>query len=147
MISLNIVNKNNLKFYGHIDQQNRIIPLYNTDYEILAKVHKNQPVRIEIVQERNYEFHKKFFALLQLGFSNQDQYDIFEHYRAVFIMKCGKYEEIKTDKGVVYLPQSISFAKMSQYDFEQLYSVMIDVLLKEIGCTKREIEQELINFI
>jgi hypothetical protein len=124
------------------------MPAYASDYEN-AKRHKvGALVEGEFREPRHPIYHKKFFALLNLGFSNQEKYSIFDHYRAVFTMKAGYYEEIRTEKGVIYLPKSISFANMDQIEFEKLYQAMIDVLLKELGgITKREIEDQIIHFI
>ena len=123
------------------------IPAYNSDHETAKKIHSGEMLSCEITRPRNIEFHKKFFALLNMGFANQEQYDIFEHYRAVMTMKAGFFEEIKTDKGMVYLPKSISFAKMDELVFQELYDKMIDVLIKELKITEEVLLDEITNFM
>lgn len=60
-----------MKLYAEINLQNKIVPLYDSDYEVLKKLKKNTPLAFEIKQERNYKFLKKFFALLNLVYENQ----------------------------------------------------------------------------
>lgn len=122
-------------------------PVHNSDLDLIKKIKVGQEVKAEIVAPRNYQFHKKFFALLNIGFQNQDQYDNFEKFRFVMIMKAGWFEAIKTDKGVVYMPKSISFAKMDNEEFERLYNAMLQEVIDLIGADEETIENELINFM
>lgn len=125
----------------------QFIPAYNSGYEKAKRFKPGETLLADIKRPRNIGFHRKFFALLNMGFSNQEQYDIFEDYRAVMIMKAGYYKAIETDRGVVYLPKSISFASMDNLEFEELYSKMIDVLIKELGLDQESIEKELSTFM
>ena len=122
-------------------------PAYNSDYEVAKKVKPGETVKGSITRPRNMKFHKKFFALLNLGFENQEQYEDFESFRAVVTMKAGFYKYITTEKGYIYLPKSISFSKMEDFEFAELYDKVLDVLLKMLGTNKEDLEQELINFM
>lgn len=82
-------------------------PLYDSDADQLAKIKIGEDVLATIKRPRNLRFHKKFFALLNLGFQNQDRYADFETFRFVMIMKSGFYIEIDTGKGSVFMPRSI----------------------------------------
>ena len=125
----------------------QFVPAYNSGYEKAKRFKPGETLLANIKRPRNIGFHRKFFALLNMGFSNQERYENFEDYRAVFIMKTGKYKTIETDKGVVYLPKSISFASMENLEFEELYSKMINVLIKELGLDQKAIENELSTFM
>ena len=135
-----------MKLYLIKNENGQFIPAFNSDYESAKKIKAGETVEATIVRPRNIKFHRKFFALLNMGYSNQEKYDNFEDYRAVFIMKTGNYKVIETDKGVVYLPKSISFAAMDEIEFAELYSSMIDVLIKELKMDQEAIEKELIGF-
>ena len=135
-----------MKLYLVKNENGQFIPAFNSDYESAKKIKAGETVEATIVRPRNIKFHRKFFALLNMGFSNQEKYDCFEDYRAVFIMKTGNYKVIETDKGVVYLPKSISFAAMDEIEFSELYSKMIDVLIKELKMDQEAIEKELTGF-
>lgn len=125
-----------------------LIPLYPSDYEEKKKLKLGQDYEANIVRPRNIGFHKKFFALLNIGFANQDFYNDFETYRAVKIMECGRYKTVKTERNrEIYLPESISFANMGQDEFEGLYSVMVQRIITDLHITAEQIEEEIFNFM
>lgn len=135
-----------MEIYLIKNDKGQFIPAYNSGYEKAKRIKEGTEVLANIRKPRNIKFHRKFFALLNMGFKNQERYTEFEDYRAVMSMKAGFYKTIETDKGVVYLPKSISFSKMDELEFEELYSKMIDVLIRELKITEETIEQELMNF-
>jgi hypothetical protein len=127
-----------------------LIPLYDSDLEEKKKLKLNEVYRADIVRPRNIGFHKKYFALLNMTFQNQELFDCPENMRKEIIKHAGYYKEYRTIKGEIeYRSKSISFAKMSQDDFEKLYSSSLTVILKYIltGSKREEIEQEIINFM
>ena len=119
---------------------------YNSDYEKAKKIKVGEEYQCEIKRPRNYAFLKKFFALLELVYQNQDITDDKEDLRAVLIMKSGYYKTIETDKGNVYLPKSLSFAKMSQEDFDTFYSKFLDVSCQLLGVEKEDVMNEIKEF-
>lgn len=135
-----------MEFYAQIKNR-KIIPLHDSDYEEFQRLKPNKDYKFKVTSPRNYKFHKKFFALINLGFQNSEHGDMnFEAFRAYVIMKSGYYSEIITPTGKMYLPDSINFASMDEIEFEKLYSASINVIIKILGCTTKEIESELINF-
>ena len=124
-------------------------PLTDKDQKVLNKFAVNDIIEIDIKKSRNYLFHKKYFALLNLAFQNQDKYELFEDFRALMTMKSGYYREIETEKGIIYLPTSISFGSMDDSTFEELYNSTCDTICREVipGITKEEIQNELLNFM
>ena len=87
---------------------------------------------VEVKKPRNGKFHKKFFALLHVVFGNQDKYSNMEDLLTEIKLKTGHYTEHITTKGiVVYIPKSISFAKMDELQFQMFYSKVIDVVLRD----------------
>jgi len=122
-------------------------PLYDSDLEEKKKLKIGQEYECEIRVVRNYQFLKKFMALCWLGFHNQDWCEQFEHYRKWLTMKAGFVDIIATPTGTMYEAKSISFSAMDEVEFERVYQAVIDVLMKEIGIEKRDIERELLNFM
>ena len=135
-----------MKLYAEINLQNKIVPLYNSDYDILARVKKNTPLRFEIVQERNYEFHKKVMALYNLGFENQEKINNFDHYREFVTMQAGFYVAYEMDLYVWKKAKSISYANMQQDEFEQLFNRLLDVISKELDTKPEVIRLQLQDF-
>ena len=136
-----------MKIYLIKNNTGQFVPAYNSGYEKAKRFKPGETILGDLTRPRNIGFHRKFFALLNMGFENQEKYDDFEDYRAVFIMKAGFYKVIEVDKGVIYLPKSISFSKMDDIEFSELYSKMINVLIKELGLDQERIEKELSTFM
>jgi len=122
-------------------------PKYGSDYDEKRKLKIGEEYFVEIKRERNYEFHKKFFALLNLAFENQEQYNNFDHFRAVMTLKAGFYETIITDKGTIFLPKSISFAKMDEIEFSEFYSKFVDVIIKFLNITEEQYQDMIVSFL
>jgi hypothetical protein len=136
-----------MEFYAQIDYQNKIIPLYDSDHEVLRKVKKNTPLKFTVVKERYYEFHKKVMALFNLGFENQEKINSFDNYRKIVTMKAGFFTTEVTDRGTVYFADSISYANMDQDKFEELFSRLLDVIAKQLDTEPKEIREQVYSFM
>jgi len=91
---------------------------YNSDYELAKKVPLNEPIVFEWSKPRNLKFHKKFFALLNMVYENQEQYNNIEHLRKDLTISAGYYDLRYNIEGVeVQEAKSISFAKMDDVEF------------------------------
>lgn len=103
------------------------------------------------MQTRNEKFHRKYFALLHVAFDNftptVDQEQFKQHYPAVeakpeknfkrfrndIAILTGHYDTtIRLDGTVRLEARSISFGKMSNEEFAQLYSATVNLLLKNV---------------
>ena len=145
-----------MKIYCKRTCDNHLIPLDEYSLEELKKVKLNKEVEVEVVQKRNIGYHRKFFVMLQLIFDIQSHFEAFDPFRDWITMRAGFVERYKAPNGVdMYRPKSISFAKMDQIEFEQLYSKVIDVALqhdKICGGIKKEdllkeYESKILSFV
>ncbi len=113
---------------------------YNSDYELAKKVPLNEPIVFEWSKPRNLKFHKKFFALLNMVYENQEQYNNIEHLRKDLTISAGYYDLRFNIEGVeVQEAKSISFAKMDDNEFSEFYNRIVDVVVKWLGIDKKEI--------
>jgi hypothetical protein len=124
-----------------------LIPNYPSDFDNKRKLKLGQTYEADIKNPRNIGFHRKFFALLNIGHENTKLDMPFETYRKYMTTKAGFFTAYQTPKGIYYDPDSISFASMNQDEFEDVYSRVLDKIIEDIGSTKDEIEQQLINFM
>lgn len=117
------------------------IPTSDQDKELCLRLKTGQVISSEWTRKRNYQLHKKFFALIDTGFESWepnpiDGMDIeknFEVFRKKVIIRAGYYIQVfDLDGGFTLEAKSISFAKMEQDDFDKLYSACINVILKDI---------------
>lgn len=124
-----------------------LVPLYGSDFEEKKKLKLGETYKVKVTKPRNSKFHRKFFALLNMAFQNQDHYDNFEKFRFVMTMKAGLFEVIETDKGQVFMPKSISFASMDDVEFEKLYKSMVNEVINLLKIDEDTINNEIINFL
>jgi hypothetical protein len=108
-------------------------------------IKEGEIVEVKRVSIRNVMFHRKYFALIKLAFDYFEPIPVeikgrevlplknFEEFRKWMIVKAGFYDVIGYPDGSVRIrAKSQSFASMSEGEFENLYSLTIDVVLKEI---------------
>ena len=110
--------------------------------EFMQSIKLGEVLAFEVKRARNYQFHKKWFALVQLMFEqkfehfNNIEYNgakvlpSFERFRKDVIIKTGRYTPVFNADGEVRLEaDSISFGKMKQEEFDKLYSDTVQVAL------------------
>ncbi len=130
--------------------ENRIqglVPLYPSDFDDKRKLRLGETYQVEVTNPRNVGFHKKFFAMLNVGHENTSLDMPFDTYRKYMIVKAGFFTAYQTPKGVYYDPNSISFASMSQDEFEEVYSRVLDKVIEDVGLEREDVERQLINFM
>ena len=123
------------------------LPMYNSDREVADKIRVGEELKCKLVQPRNVEFHKKFMALINLGYENQDVYTSFERFRKDVVISAGFYYETMTSKGLVKEAQSISFTAMPETEFENLYNECVNVVGRVLDLTREEVMNELVSFM
>ena len=124
-----------------------LVPIYPSDFDNKRKLKLGEDYECDIKNPRNVGFHRKFFALLNIGHENTKLEMPFATYRKYLTVKAGFFTAYQTPKGVYYDPDSISFASMNQDQFEDLYSRVLDKIIEDIGATKSDIEKQLIDFM
>ena len=123
------------------------MPATDQDAELLTKIKAGEIVSLTFKRMRNYLFHKKFFAMLNFAFDywepteTHSKWDVapernFDQFRKDVIVQAGFYNaSYRLDGDITLEAKSISFASMSEDDFEKLYSSCVDVVLKHV-CTQ-----------
>ena len=113
---------------------------YDSDSEKAKKIPLNEPFVVTYTKKRNIKFHRKFFALVNMVFENQERYSNLDHLRNDLTIEAGFYEvryglhgeELKEAK-------SISFSSMDEIEFSELYNRVIDVIVKYFKFEKEDI--------
>ena len=115
-------------------------PAYDSDFELSKKIKLNEIYEYEFKKPRNYNFHKKFFALVNMVFQNQEQYTNFEHLRKDLIIESGNYDLRYDLLGVeIREAKSISFSSMDEVKFSELYNSVIDVIINYFHFDRQDI--------
>ncbi len=113
-----------------------LVPMYDSDYEEKKKLKVGDTVLCDIKRPRNYEFLKKFFALVRLTFDNLPEH---LHYALGIYNEEDMLLSLKIDLGLcstvrygfreVIKEGSISFASMDESEFERFYNRCVDMIL------------------
>ena len=114
-----------------------LYPADDEAHEALKKIKAGETVKLSMVRPRNLGFHRKYFALLNLAFDyweppeNHVGEKNFDRFRKDICILAGFYERyVRLDGSTRIEPKSISFAKMSEDEFADLYGKTIDVIVK-----------------
>lgn len=144
-----------MKIYCRVTE-NGLIPLYDSDMEQKRRLKIGSDVEVDIKKARNYEFHKKFFALIRLAFDNlnenlQRELGIYTEDDLLIRLKIDLklYKVVRYENLGCLALDSISFEKMDQFEFENFYrravNQIINVYLK--GVIYPQLEEELYRFL
>tara|TARA_R100000808_G_C2141025_1_gene148854 strand:+ start:643 stop:1062 length:420 start_codon:yes stop_codon:yes gene_type:complete len=117
-------------------------PLDTEDEEKMKTLPKDWEGLVTLKHPRNYRFHKKYFALINLGFENQEAYNNVDHFRKIMQMKAGFYDICRTDKGIVPLPKSISFGSMEEGQFSEVYGKVLEQVADHLGLGTDDLSEE-----
>lgn len=132
-----------------------LTPASDIEAEKMAAFKTGDLYNVEIKRHRNPQFHRKVFEFMNFCFhhwksdrefmNESAQFDVF---RKNLIVLAGYYEEFYTISGTVRIEaKSISYANMSQSEFEELYSALINAAMRTIfkDCDKYT-ENKLMEF-
>jgi hypothetical protein len=131
--------------------------------EALKSVAVGAVISVEWKHPRNYKFHKKFFAMLHVGYEAWEPVEAdhnglpmqknFDRFREDMIIAAGFYDTVINIRGEARAKaHSISFGAMDQEKFDKLYNAVADVMLKVVlkNYTKDDLESvvnEIIGFV
>lgn len=132
------------------------VPLHDSDYELKKRMKQDTVVRCRISLPRNYEFHKKFFALVRLTFENlsfplvkrwniRNENDMLRRFKrdlGYFKTWANEYGEVEIEY------QSISFSAMDETEFEKFYNDCVDLVLSKYipGIGREDLLEEVERF-
>ena len=113
---------------------------YDSDYEKLRSIKAGDFLECEIKKPRNYRFHKKFFALIQMIFQNQERYNNIDDLREDLTVEAGYYIKRENINGeLIKRAKSISFANMEEHEFSDFYSAVLDEIVVHFNFNKQDI--------
>lgn len=143
-----------MEIYCRVTDQG-LVPMYDSDLAEKQRLRNGDTVLCTIRRPRNYEFHKKYFALLRLTYQNlpyliQQQMQIFSEEDMLDCLKIdlGLYTTVYHGGKRLVKTGSISFAKMDQSEFEQFFSRSVDIILQVYlrGTDRQALLEEVNNF-
>lgn len=133
-----------------------LVPLYDSDYDLKKRLRVGSVVKCKVSNPRNYEHHKKFFALVRLTFDNLPS-NLAEYFKVHneedmlrrFKRDLGYFKTSLNERGEKEIEyKSISFSAMEQHEFERFYNQCIDLVLYKYikGIDKEDLITEIEHF-
>ena len=123
-----------------------LVPADEQSAMFVGKLIKNDVITSNFVKPRNYRFHKKWFALVKFAYDHWKPSNLeesrwkgvipekhFETFREDITILCGAYvSTFRVDGSIRIKAKSISFAKMDEEEFNELFNATKSVVLKHI---------------
>ena len=118
-------------------------PVDETGEEALRRFGLGETFSCEVKKPRNIQFHRKFFAMLNIIYKQQDYYKSTDHLLAACKLSIGHFEVIRTKKDEYRLPMSISFAAMDDLQFANFYDRACKWVCEEVipGLQRQGLEE------
>lgn len=132
-----------------------LVPMYDSDLDEKHRLRIGDNVLCTIKRPRNYEFHKKYFALLRLIVANlphliQQQMQIFTEEDLLDCLKIdlGLFTTRWHGGRQIVKTGSISFAKMDNTEFEKFFARSVDAILRIYlrGTDRQALIEEVENY-
>lgn len=125
-----------------------LVPVDDDGRNLLARIPAGSELWADVTRARNLRFHRKFMAMLRFGFEHWEPRvegypDVilsknFEHFRSQVMIMAGFFDHVVDLKGnLCMVARSVSFAKMTEDEFENVYRGCLEVLWKNIFCGGR----------
>lgn len=139
-----------------------LVPATDKDKEKLNKVGIGEVFKCSTINQRNYEFLKKYWALVDFILQNLPEIkeeEMLTNHQFSLKTKDDIHFYIKIKNGYVekkfigkngnigWAPKSISFDKMDEKDFEDYFSKAIDTGAELIGVENDTMLKQLMEFI
>lgn len=107
-------------------------PVNSQADDILAKLKLGDVAAVEVRKPRNLGHHRLYWALCSLVAENMDGDYSAEVVSDVLKIRTGHVTVVKTRKGEVFIPKSISFAAMDQFAFNEFFDRALKVVVSDI---------------
>lgn len=124
-------------------------PLDQMAADKLAKLKVGDVVAVDFAKPRNVKFHRWYWALMTIVANNMPGEIDPETVSDVIKIRAGHVQVVRTARGEVFLPRSISFAKMDETAFREFVDRAIRVIVTDIlpGVKSDDLRAEVENML
>jgi hypothetical protein len=129
-----------------VKSQGKFQPLSPSDLDKWNKIKESKVYCMRYRSDRNYEHHKKLFAIAQTIIANEPQESLWHEKEPIAFIKStelilGFVKQIINFNGEITLePESISFEEWGQERFEEFYNKAIDFWCEKFGYDRNILE-------
>ncbi len=123
-------------------------PADDTGKAAIASLRHGELVMVEVRRARNIRHHRKWWALMSLIADNLAGVTA-ETVCDVIKIGVGHVHAVKTKRGMVSIPKSISFAAMDQAEFDRFYDHAVHYIASDVlpGVSSADLEREVLSMI
>lgn len=109
----------------------KLLPVDDIAEEALATIPYGEEVSIEIKRPHNLKLFKRYWALVNMVWQNQERYETREQVSNALKILAGEYEQLHLPGDIVAkIPKSIAFDKMDATEFSQFWKRVCDAIAK-----------------
>lgn len=127
------------------------VPASDSDMKKAQKIGVGEVVRAKSVDQRNYEHHKKYFAMIDFAFHHLPERFNFtdeDDLREELLKAIGWKRTYTNFKGETETrAKSINYETVGQARFEKIYNRTLDVVARLVEIDSRQVEDELLSFM
>lgn len=135
-------------------------PMYDEDFDEKKKLRIGEVYTAEIKLARNYDFHRKFFSLINTAFEYLDEEQTSrlggdsrigkDNFRKDMLIAAGVVNTYYSvaDGEMRVEAKSISFSSMDNSEFQDVYDAVKNALFRTVlhGISEEEFNKNLINY-
>lgn len=111
-----------------------LVPADEEAKQIMRRWKIGETLKCAVRKPRCYTNHKRYFALLNLTFENQEKYRNFEHFRKAVQIAAGHVDELITlDGELLLMPKSISYDALDELEFSKVFAETMAVCAGILG--------------
>ena len=132
-----------------LDKLGRMTPADAYDDEVKGNLKRGVIYKGIFTQPRNYEFHKKYFAMLGVVFPNQEIFGTLDLMRDWLQCHAGFCDITEVNGEIHKKAKSISFGSMDETEFQKIYDAVLHVIITVVipGLNKESLELEVNKFL
>jgi hypothetical protein len=114
----------------------------------MSKLKLGDAVRVEIKRPRNLRWHRRYWALVSLIADNTERY-VPDDIHALLKLRCGCRRLIVDSRGQHWIPDSISFNRMSHDEWVAFWDRVVEYVDTELlpGVGKETLARELADLV
>lgn len=140
-----------------IKKENALRPVTPSDWEIFNQYPEGHRDVIKLKKKRTpaqIKLFDKWWAVMRLLYQNQrevggkQKWGSPERVSKSLLIACGYYRKYYGFKGTVYIEaESIAFENCDPEKFEEIWERAVPFILKELGCTENELNENLVFYL
>jgi hypothetical protein len=115
----------------------------------LKSVRLGECVELRMKRPRNLQMHRLFWKLMETVANNQEHYRSAEEVCTAFKFAVNHCDTLRTKRGDVLVPRSISFAKCDQIQFREFFDKAVKFCVEEVipGLNSEALEREVMELV